>query len=334
MWTVAWLNLIPLIAVIADTAGVNLQMEYVFYFHGVLQVALLSLMLWTGISLSLQGFRPAKFFVMAWVFLLIGILIYFLSQIPSLLPLNSITRHSIMIGISIEILLLSLAVGDKFRVLREQGLQAERRALALESTQKEKLEQQVIERTTELQFAMKKIELLARTDDLTRLLNRRAFNEALEEKVMQAAANHQPIALVMIDVDHFKPFNDANGHLAGDHALHAVATALTSSLRPGKDMAFRLGGEEFAVLMTGVDSLETARDIAESCRTHVMALSIRHSHNTLGIVTISCGVSYQQHASPDSIDTLYKEADMALYDAKQKGRNRTHAFTHPPSPAA
>ncbi len=172
------------------------------------------------------------------------------------------------------------------------------------------------------------LEKLAFIDALTGINNRRRLDEALDTEFAQAGRSGQPFSLLMIDIDHFKSFNDHYGHGAGDECLARVARALSGSLRP-KDLIARYGGEEFAVLLPGCDSREAA-EVAERLRTLIEAERMPHTHSaTATHVTISIGVAtlacIGQGCSPR---ILLQRADHALYQAKSSGRNRV--ATQPP----
>ncbi len=158
---------------------------------------------------------------------------------------------------------------------------------------------------------------LAHRDSLTRLFNRRAFDEALNEMFSRARRFGEQIALLALDIDHFKRVNDAYGHAAGDEVLRATAAALTATLRP-YDRAFRVGGEEFAVLLPGTD-LKTAQEIAERMRKAIEIQSVRYKDFKLQ-TTLSVGIATAGGSAGES--ELVEAADAALYQAKQKGRNR------------
>lgn len=157
----------------------------------------------------------------------------------------------------------------------------------------------------------------ARTDTLTGLPNRRSFNEDLERRFDQWRRHQMPVALIMIDIDHFKRFNDSYGHTAGDAVLRRAAQIISSSLRQ-MDLAARFGGEEFAVILPGT-KLREAIKVAERVRAMVAAQRFELDGRPLEI-TISAGVA---PAMPgDEMIDLIERADEALYAAKEHGRNR------------
>jgi diguanylate cyclase (GGDEF)-like protein len=174
-----------------------------------------------------------------------------------------------------------------------------------------------------------RLALLTRIDGLTGLANRRAFDEELEAAIVANARADQPVSLLMLDVDHFKKYNDAYGHRGGDKALQLVANAINQSLARRSDVGARYGGEEFAIIlpMTGLDG---AMKVAERVRAAVVRSAMPHSGSASGIVSVSIGVGTL--GSPlirgeYAADILVERADAALYRAKRAGRNRVEADT-------
>jgi diguanylate cyclase (GGDEF)-like protein len=173
----------------------------------------------------------------------------------------------------------------------------------------------------------KRAEALSIVDEMTNLYNRRYFNEQIEKLWRMAARHQQLLAFIMIDVDFFKRYNDSKGHLAGDDALKAVAKVLQEAAKRSTEQAFRLGGEEMAVLLL-VDQIEEAVQMAEHIRANVQALQIQHPANPNDtVLTISLGLCYfdgrncSESITADG-DDLYQLVDNALYAAKEQGRNR------------
>ncbi|QUT08270.1 diguanylate cyclase [Sphingobium phenoxybenzoativorans] len=159
---------------------------------------------------------------------------------------------------------------------------------------------------------------MAMADPLTGLGNRRQLDAMLKTQTIEADRNGLPLSCLMIDVDHFKRFNDEHGHDAGDAVLRAVGSVLANATRE-EGMAFRYGGEEFVLLMPGFDT-ETARKRAEKIRQKIFELKIDHHQKSLRSVTISIGLaSTPDHGRPDA---LLRTADAALLRAKAEGRDR------------
>ncbi|WP_275629164.1 GGDEF domain-containing protein [Pseudomonas sp. 273] len=166
---------------------------------------------------------------------------------------------------------------------------------------------------------------MADHDALTGLHNRRSFDRQLERLWRQAQRDGTPLSLLLCDVDHFKAYNDRYGHQAGDEVLRSIGAALAASARRPLDMAVRLGGEEFAVLLYGTD-LDEARQRAEVLRQAVQDLGISHEDSsTAAEVTLSIGVSCLQPGAPSALQAIYAHADRALYEAKAFGRNQVVA---------
>ncbi len=176
-------------------------------------------------------------------------------------------------------------------------------------------------------------EELSITDELTSLFNRRHFNNLFPLGLARARRDQRSVALIIIDVDFFKLYNDHYGHQQGDHVLREVASALKVSLRRAGDLVFRIGGEEFAIIAS-VTRSEDALLLAEKLRHSVESLKLEHAKSQVSdYVTISLGVSvYQASQSlPPNVDDIFKMADDVLYEAKESGRNRV-AVTEKISP--
>ncbi|PUA16606.1 sensor domain-containing diguanylate cyclase [Glaciimonas sp. PCH181] len=166
---------------------------------------------------------------------------------------------------------------------------------------------------------------LARTDGLTGLSNRRAFDEIAQTEWQRAQRSKLPLSLLMIDVDHFKGFNDLYGHLAGDDALTAIAQCIGQAIRRPGDSAARYGGEEFVVLLPNTDWAGAAQ-VAEHIRTAVQALNRSHVASTHQVVTVSVGVTCTTERRFATLRALINAADVALYEAKA-GRNQVSGRT-------
>lgn len=183
-------------------------------------------------------------------------------------------------------------------------------------------EERLNESLIELERAKKQLEQLATIDSLTGIPNRRSIDDALQREWLKAARNAEPLAVMMIDIDHFKNYNDYYGHQAGDVCLKQVAQAIRASLRRPTDYVGRYGGEEFLVLLTHSD-WEKAKNMAEKIFESVRLLNLPHlASPTSEIVTISAGVNVMIPRPNLSVSVLIHQADEALYQAKHDGRNR------------
>lgn len=183
------------------------------------------------------------------------------------------------------------------------------------------LEVLVEERTRELAEANSKLEQLSNTDGLTGIANRRSFDCVFVHEWQRAQRSGKPLALIILDVDHFKLFNDRYGHLAGDDCLRALAQLLRRELRRSGELVARYGGEEFVVLIPDCE-LSAAADAARRIQEAVRALAIPHADVPAWIVSISCGVASLAPGREQVPDDLLSRADAALYRAKKLGRDR------------
>jgi len=234
----------------------------------------------------------------------------------------------------VEIGLFSLLFVYRINLIRRQSLKSREKLLEQQKTESTRLFHAVAEKTKELKQAKKELELelqkkaklekhlqhLASTDPMTELYNRRAFFEISDLEVSGAKIDKEKLTCLLIDIDHFKNINDTYGHDAGDIVITSVAKMMISNTRD-KDHIGRIGGEEFAILMPKTDA-DAAYLIADRLRENISrhAISI-HNHHTLK-VTVSIGLSSLNHHSEETIHTLLKRADNALYQAKNNGRNQ------------
>jgi diguanylate cyclase (GGDEF)-like protein len=182
------------------------------------------------------------------------------------------------------------------------------------------LEQLVAERTRELAVANERLKALAVTDEVTGLYNRRFLQQILERKAEAIARTPHPFSVIMVDIDHFKHYNDRNGHLAGDGVLRTVCDLMRAVIRGG-DILARYGGEEFCIILESATKVD-ALHVADKLRRAVMGHTFPEGEfQPLGTITISLGVaSYPEDA--ESVMSVLDKADHALYQAKRDGRNR------------
>ncbi|MEP6938158.1 MAG: diguanylate cyclase [Rudaea sp.] len=241
-----------------------------------LTVAVTTMIFTMGAIGLIKAYQPARFFMVAWSVLLVGVMAYML-KVFGLLPHNMLTQNAFQVGSLMEMVLLSLALASRLRDLRRQSL----------------------------------------TDTLTKVPNRRFFDEVATSEFDRAKRSKDPLALLVVDIDNFKGFNDRHGHSRGDAVLRLVAEHLRSGVRPG-DSVCRYGGDEFALILPGEDSAE-AEARAETLRRTV-------EERTDADVTISVGVASSRDREFRTVEDLFRAADSALLRAKDRGRNRVVPF--------
>jgi diguanylate cyclase (GGDEF)-like protein len=181
--------------------------------------------------------------------------------------------------------------------------------------------QQLLVAENELKIVRNKLEIIAMTDSLTSLANRRSFDAALHREWGRAVRNRSSLALILLDIDWFKQYNDHYGHLKGDDCLAQIASLVATSISRSCDVAARYGGEEFVILLPDTD-LAGALIVAEKVRSSIAQAQLDHSASALGVVSISAGViATVPLEGQNPVDSLV-QADRLLYSAKSKGRNR------------
>lgn len=229
------------------------------------------------------------------------------------------------------------ALGDKAHLL--EGMQAgaddylskpldrdELEARLIAAARVTSLHRQLIEQRKELEKLNFELFRQARRDPLTRLGNRLRLREDLETLRAQVERYGHSYCAVLCDVDSFKLYNDHYGHLKGDEVLQKVAETILQNVRTG-DTSYRYGGEEFLVILPE-QSVETAALAAERLRHAVEELAIPHATSKAGIVTVSCGLAELSPGEEKTVEELLKEADEALYQAKELGRNKVAVYGH------
>jgi diguanylate cyclase (GGDEF)-like protein len=277
-----------------------------------------------ALLLAARGLRPARYFAGALTAFLIGMLIASLTYV-GLLPYSGVTGHSMQIGAVLLAVMIAIAISARIRELQRA------RALAAESAQKyltalnQELERLVRDRTQALERKNAELQDLAARDSLTGLLNHRAVIDQLHHALNGAYRYREPLAVIMIDIDHFKTINDRHGHQAGDSVLTTLARLLLKNVRAA-DVCGRYGGEEFLLLLPRA-APGTAFELAERLRQQVQAIELAELQGSR--VTASFGVAELDLVGPAiSADHLLRRADDALYEAKRLGRNRVCSAAH------
>lgn len=285
-----------------------------------------------GIAMWVRGMQHAQIFTLAWFAFLASIMLNSLGYL-GIIDGQFIQRYAIMIGSGIEVLLLSWVVTLMYSAERTEKINAQdlalKSALAAQEAQRvlnEELEQRVNERTSALAQVTESLQQanaeLARKnheDGLTGLYNRRFFDGRIREEFSRSKRNPQPLALVLLDVDHFKQLNDEHGHQVGDEVLRQFAQRLRNTAARTGDAVCRYGGEEFAVILPATDST-AAQQVAQRLLQKISATPFTTDVGAL-TVTVSAGVATLT-ADMQHPEQLIAAADKALYLAKHQGRNQ------------
>lgn len=292
----------------------------------VFPVCMLAIVL--GVHRWLNGYQPARYFILAWTVFLLAISYYSLAKF-GIFELTAVSEYAVQWGAVLEMVLFAFALADRLDSQRRSFVKAQGKALELQRVVNEQLEHRVGERTRELRDAMdeleqanRRLQALTMQDGLTGIHNRRFFDDRLAAEWQRAARNRESLALLLIDIDFFKDFNDKYGHLAGDECLRRVAQVIVNTITRPSDSAARYGGEEFAVVLPDT-SAEGAVHVAENIRRSLQQIRIS-LEGGMTQVSVSIGVAAVVPDEARSPQDLVASADQALYQAKSSGRNRTH----------
>jgi len=278
-----------------------------------------------GVLMWRRGHVLAGFYVAAWTPLLIAHLLLALAKL-GLIPTNRAIEVAPEVGVAIEVVVLSLALAYRINLERRRRQEAQEHALEIQREANLMLETRVRERTEELEQANDQLRSMSLTDGLTRVANRRRFDDKLEIEWNRAMRHDQELSLLMLDIDHFKKVNDTFGHLVGDDCLVSMAGTLQGELLRATDLVARYGGEEFAVLLPATDG-EGARQVAERMRQAVAGKPVPSGQGGPPVeLTISVGVATMRPAIGAGSQELVRRADEALYAAKANGRNRVEVW--------
>ncbi|MDX1588065.1 MAG: 7TM diverse intracellular signaling domain-containing protein [Oleiphilaceae bacterium] len=276
-----------------------------------------------GLYAWYRGQVTAKYYVLAWSFLLTGASILALSK-GGVLPSNAFTDHAAQLGSLFEVVLLSFALAQRINVERRLRYEAQSETLATARRLNMELEDRVHERTRELESLNRKLNELSVTDELTGLRNRRHMDHVLRLELERAKRSGRPLAVALLDIDHFKPVNDNHGHPVGDECLKLVSEIIHAGLRWPSDTATRYGGEEFAIIFPDTDA-QGAFVVVERIRERIRETRIEVDELMLSL-TVSAGI-YSPPIHPSlTPEELLRGADEGLYQAKENGRDKTCIF--------
>lgn len=288
-----------------------------------------------GLRCWRAGQPGASTFLLAWTVLLIGVAVVGLRNM-NLVPTTFISFYAMQMGSALEMLLLSFALADRINGLRREKDAAQNEALttkqqlvsALQRSETN-LELRVVERTEELEALNarlreneRQLQALAHTDTLTGLANRLLFDARLEQSLQQARRGHGQLAVLLVDLDHFKPINDGYGHAIGDEVLRCAAGRFRSAVRE-VDTVARLGGDEFAIVLTGIGGGADAERLAEK-----LAAMLGEPMRVLGLpLEISASIGIALFVGGDLTPAeLLRRADRAMSAAKEAGRGCYRVF--------
>ncbi|MEL7978813.1 diguanylate cyclase [Vreelandella titanicae] len=266
------------------------------------------LLLICGSYCSFRRIPSARLFVFAWSIFLLGAGVFTLRNL-GILPANFITLHGIQIGSALEMLLLSFALASRFNKLKRQKERAQAAMLAALKKQEAVLEQKVAART-------KALEHLANGDMLTGLLNRHGLARCAAEALERNRQNGHRLALLMLDLDRFKPINDCYGHEAGDFVLQQIAKRITHMARTG-DHCARFGGDEFIIIMENIEPHDTLENIQARIDEAIRS-PIKLPCGERVSVSVSIGVSTCQGTEGATLESLLREADSHMYAVKSR----------------
>jgi len=292
-------------------------------FYGIMLILIIGI----GLYCAFKRQRSAYFFVGAFAIFCFGGIIGILAAL-GVFPVNILTLNALQFGSALEMLLLAIALADRFNVIRREKEKAQKEALEAQQRLVENLkssehllEIRVAERTDELQLLNRKLEALSTTDELTGIANRRRFNAKLISEWNRAARLGQPLALAILDVDWFKKYNDYYGHQKGDECLRIIAEVLSANICRAGDLVARYGGEEFVFIAPTTDGAVALNMVGKICAA-LQTRALAHPMSEFGSVTASIGVAAMVPKQSLSPDMLMKAADEALYRAKKQGRNQ------------
>lgn len=320
------------VAVVADALGQRAVGAWIFV---LLSFTAIPSAIWASLVRWRQGYFPACLYFCGYGMILASINLLLLRATGVIQP-AAWSTYVFPVAVAAESILFSFALAYRIQLLKNQRAEALLQAdqektarLAHVQASADELQLAVEKRTAELkatnlQLSQRELELrhAAFHDSLTELPNRRHLIEQCERAVREARQSEQTLALLLIDLDHFKPINDRYGHDAGDLMLQHIGRRTREHVR-ASDTVARLGGDEFAVLISGADAHDYAHDVAERLLTE-LASPVDYSGQALR-VSISIGVAFfPQHA--EQFASLYKAADQALYQAKAAGRSGTAVY--------
>ncbi|MDH4944940.1 diguanylate cyclase [Sulfurimonas sp. C5] len=290
------------------------NIPYTSLLFNIYSIIFFAMLFYASIKAYIHGYIGAKYYLIALVIYsaTMGIMIL---TFNALIDYTLVNRHLFVLGAFIEIIFFTLILANKYRTITLEKLSIQDELLKEKNKNEEELKLAVEERTEELEGAKKALENLVGTDNLTKIKNRRAYKEKIEELLSKYNRHHHPFCMIIFDIDDFKTINDTYGHQMGDIVLMEI-TELVSRHTRINDYFFRIGGEEFALLLENT-SLEKAKKLAQ----HIVELiGIRLKLIKGRQITVSMGLT--EVVEGDNEDSIYKRTDSLLYKSKQNGKNQ------------
>lgn len=332
-----WAVGVVVAAAVLAFAGLMVPYKYLILPTILLAFIACSTMLVLSIVRWVQQDPAARYYTFAWVFMLFGGMVLALSKF-TVLPRNLLTENATQVGSALGVILLSIALADRLerekkrvfetqqRLIREErkARMAQEKSLQVQREANTQLEERVQQRTQDLEHLNEQLLELSATDALTRLKNRGHFDRIFQSAVVRAYRYEEPLSLLVLDIDHFKKFNDTYGHLVGDDCLKMVSQCIQKFITRSQDLAARYGGEEFVVLLPDTP-MNGALRVAERIRMEIEKTAFPVSGDVLHL-TVSVGVCSLSPTKADATKDIFKWADQALYEAKGQGRNRVVAW--------
>lgn len=297
-----WVDILAKVSFAVALVGFFAPLRVLIHFISFLPVAVIGLVIISGLFALRAKVSGAGFFLFAWSGSLLGALLFTLHQL-GVLPSHPLFVHSLKIGVLLNTVFLSFSLVAHINLLKKEKQKAEE--MANENYR------------------------LALVDSLTGIPNRRAFDHNYRLEYRRSQREKTPLSVLMVDVDYFKRYNDDNGHNQGDIALRKVASCLIESLSRPADSAFRYGGEEFVILLPDTDSTGAVH-LAETILKRVAAAKVPHGTSPFRNLTVSIGVATERMFENDQL-ALLERADEALYLAKSEGRNQYKLSKSPSS---
>jgi len=337
-------------SIIAVVSSVLLALSFLAPYSFTIRITSAMTMITCSLSFILgyvalfKGYEDARYYCLAWTSTFVGVSILGAVKF-GVFTANFWTNNAGQIGVMIMVSLLSFALANRINREKEMRLRAQDKTLKSEKLVREtqanlldaqtntnsELEAKVLERTqsmqralTELEHANSRLELASTTDALTTLFNRGHFESRLLIEFKRATRHQRELSIILCDIDHFKAVNDTHGHKAGDECLRHTALILKNTITRSGDLIARYGGEEFIILLVDTP-IKEAEYLAETLCDEFRNTLFEFNKQAVAL-TASFGVSSLKQAPIDAPDTLVNHADIALYAAKNKGRNQVQTW--------